>query len=83
MTMPASRPRLLVTGFGPFPGIPKNPSAEIARLVAAGLSNRDVAARLVLSKRTVESHVQSIFTKTGFTSRIHLALWYADHAGDG
>jgi pyroglutamyl-peptidase len=33
--MPAPRPRLLVTGFGPFPGMPRNPSADIARQVAA------------------------------------------------
>ena len=33
--MTAPRPRLLVTGFGPFPGIPRNPSAAIARRVAA------------------------------------------------
>jgi non-specific serine/threonine protein kinase len=46
---------------------------EIAELVAQGLSNREVAARLVLSTRTVETHVQNIFTKTGFTSRVQLA----------
>ena len=34
MIVISKRPRLLVTGFGPFPGIPRNPSAEIARRVA-------------------------------------------------
>ena len=42
---------------------------EVARLVAEGRSNRDIAETFVLSERTVESHVQHILTKLSFTSR--------------
>jgi len=54
---------------------------EIADLVAAGLSNQDVAARLYLSRRTVESHLRRIFTKLDVKSRTAMArkLAGADH----
>jgi non-specific serine/threonine protein kinase len=52
---------------------------EIARLVAAGLGNREIAERLYLSKRTIDSHVEHIFTKLGFSSRTQLAAWVAEH----
>ena len=48
---------------------------EIAALVAAGLGNREIAARLFLSKRTVDSHIEHIFTKLSFSSRTQLASW--------
>ena len=48
---------------------------EIAALVAAGLGNREIAMRLFLSKRTVDSHMEHIFTKLGFSSRTQLASW--------
>jgi pyroglutamyl-peptidase len=50
----ANRPRLLVTGFGPFPGIPRNPSAEIARRVAASPRWRrlGIAARCLILPTT-------------------------------
>jgi DNA-binding NarL/FixJ family response regulator len=48
---------------------------EVAELVAQALSNRQIAERLVLSERTVESHVRSILGKLGFTTRTEIATW--------
>ena len=48
---------------------------EVAGLVAQALSNRQIAARLVLSERTVETHVRSILNKLGVNSRAQIAVW--------
>jgi predicted ATPase/DNA-binding CsgD family transcriptional regulator len=48
---------------------------EVAVLVAGGLTNRDIAAELFLSVRTVEVHVDHIFSKLGFHTRTQLAAW--------
>jgi DNA-binding NarL/FixJ family response regulator len=48
---------------------------EVSELVAEGLSNKDIAARLVISQRTAETHVEHILTKLGFTSRTQIAAW--------
>ena len=48
---------------------------EVAALVAQGLTNRDIAARLYLSVRTVETHVDHILAKLGFSRRTQLAAW--------
>ncbi len=41
---------------------------EVAGLVAKGLTNRDIAARLVVSKRTVDAHLEHILSKLGYSS---------------
>lgn len=51
---------------------------EIAELIAQGLSNREIANRLVISQRTAETHVENILTKMGFTSRAQIAAWVAE-----
>ncbi|MFH0518644.1 LuxR C-terminal-related transcriptional regulator [Streptomyces sp. M41] len=49
---------------------------EIAGLVAEGLSNKEIAERLVISPRTAETHVQNSLIKLGFVSRSQLAAWF-------
>jgi DNA-binding CsgD family transcriptional regulator len=48
---------------------------EVARLVAQGKSNREIADLLVVGNRTVEAHVSGILSKLGFTSRAQIAVW--------
>jgi predicted ATPase/DNA-binding CsgD family transcriptional regulator len=50
---------------------------EVITLVAQGLSNREIAARLVVAQRTAEGHVENILSKLGFTSRAQVAGWLA------
>ncbi len=50
---------------------------EVARLVGEGMSNKQIAARLFLSERTVDSHVRTILNKLGFNSRAQIAGWVA------
>jgi predicted ATPase/DNA-binding CsgD family transcriptional regulator len=53
---------------------------EIAALVAGGLSNRDIAARLSISVRTAENHVSHILVKLALRSRAQLVAWVAAQA---
>jgi non-specific serine/threonine protein kinase len=50
---------------------------QVARLIADGRSNKEIAARLVISQRTAEGHVEHILAKLGFTARAQVAAWVA------
>jgi predicted ATPase/DNA-binding CsgD family transcriptional regulator len=56
---------------------------EIAGLVAAGRSNKEIATALVISTRTVESHVEHVLIKFGFTSRTQIAAWITAQRAQG
>jgi non-specific serine/threonine protein kinase len=47
----------------------------VAALVARGLTNQEIASRLVITQRTAETHVQHILNKLGFSSRAQIAVW--------
>jgi tetratricopeptide (TPR) repeat protein len=51
---------------------------EVAALIAQGWSNREIAGKLVVSERTVETHVTNILAKLGFSSRARIAAWVMD-----
>ncbi|TFD34257.1 response regulator transcription factor [Cryobacterium cryoconiti] len=53
--------------------------AEVAELVGAGMTNREVAQRLFLSERTVENHVSSILRRLGLPNRTAVAAWVSRH----
>jgi HD-GYP domain-containing protein (c-di-GMP phosphodiesterase class II) len=52
---------------------------EVLRLLAAGLSNREIARRLVISPKTASHHVEHIYAKTGTTNRALASLFAANH----
>jgi DNA-binding NarL/FixJ family response regulator len=59
-------------------GAPLTPrEVQVARLIAGGRTNKEIAAQLVISQRTAENHVEHILTKLGFTSRAQIAAWAA------
>jgi predicted ATPase/DNA-binding CsgD family transcriptional regulator len=64
---------------GPAGGTRSSPlttrEQEVAALVARGLTNREIAAALVVTERTAETHVQNILNKLGFGSRAQVAAW--------
>lgn len=55
---------------------------RVAELISEGLTNRQVATRLVISLRTAETHVDHVLTKLGFTSRTRIAAWVVEHRPD-
>ena len=53
---------------------------EVAMLIENGLSNREIAQRLVIAKRTADGHVERILVKLGFRTRAQIAAWLARRA---
>lgn len=56
--------------------------SQVAALVGQGLSDKEIAERLVISRRTAEGHVANSLIKLGFTSRTQLAAWAARNDAD-
>ena len=54
-----------------------HPMVEVAKLIAEGLTNKQIGARLFISQRTVATHVHNILNKLGFDSRAQIASWMA------
>ena len=52
---------------------------EVLRLLSRGLSNRDIANRLGMSRRTAEHHVQDIYLKIGVSTRAAAAVFAMEH----
>jgi len=50
---------------------------EVAQLVAAGLTNRQIAEQLVLAPKTISAHITHILTKLGAARRAEIAAWCA------
>ena len=50
---------------------------EIAKLITQGRSNREIAARLLITERTVTTHISHIFNRLGFITRTRIAAWVA------
>ena len=67
------RARLPATAAAGSPLSPRE--LEVARLVARGLTNKQIGEALFVSERTAENHVQHILTKLGFSNRSQIAAW--------
>jgi len=48
---------------------------EVARLVAVGMTNREIADRLVIARATTDAHLRMILGKLGLRNRVQLAVW--------
>ncbi|WP_086781885.1 ATP-binding protein [Crossiella equi] len=56
---------------------------QVAELIAKGMTNKEIAAQLVVATRTAETHVDHVLAKLGFTSRSQIATWVAENPRTG
>jgi len=83
----ADRARRLLRALGERPAVPPRPATgelserelQVVRLVAAGLSNTEIAGRLFISPRTVTTHLQHVYARLGLPSRTVLTRWVLEH----
>ena len=67
-----------IAGRRPAPGRLTDAEDRVARLARSGLRNQEIADTLVMSVRTVESHLSHVYAKLGIRSRTELAIFYED-----
>jgi non-specific serine/threonine protein kinase len=75
----AAIPPSAVVGEGRGEGVLTPRELEIAALIAAGLSNKQMAQRLKISERTADAHVEHIRTKLDVHSRAQIAAWFTQN----
>ncbi|MBW4468076.1 MAG: response regulator transcription factor [Pegethrix bostrychoides GSE-TBD4-15B] len=63
------------TSGDPASGVLSERELQIVELVAAGLTNQEIAEKLEISKRTVDNHISNILTKTATGNRVALVRW--------
>jgi predicted ATPase/DNA-binding CsgD family transcriptional regulator len=71
-----------VPAFAAHPASPGGLSqreVEVAALIAQGMTNREIAERLIIAERTTHAHVRNILDKLGFSSRTQVATWALQH----
>ncbi|HEY7103348.1 MAG TPA: tetratricopeptide repeat protein [Mycobacteriales bacterium] len=69
-------------GQEPGPALSRR-EREVTALIARGLSNREISETLVITEKTVGSHVEHIMTKLGLRSRTRIAVWAVEHGIGG
>ena len=79
----ATEPRSPASGQQPSPALPPSlltqREREVAVLIARGRTNQEIAAELVISRRTAEAHAANILRKLSFTSRAQVGAWAVEH----
>ncbi len=71
--------RAELTGKVETPGGLSPREVEVLRLIADGLTTREIASRLFISAKTADHHIQHIYTKTGVSNRAAATRWAIDH----
>jgi len=66
-------------GEGAVAGPLSRREREVAAMVAAGMTNRQIAEKLFIAERTAEGHVERIRNKLGVRSRTEVAIWAVAH----
>jgi DNA-binding NarL/FixJ family response regulator len=74
-----ARGEIPADGVASLPAGLSEREAEVARLVARGFSDRQIADELFISPRTVNAHIRNLLTKTNRINRTELAAWAVEH----